>query len=233
MRLATAYRLLLDPEPVAEGTEAPAKASEAAKAPPTLDEMRKVVEERGVDSAARMLLELSEDNFKYRSRLREAEGRVPEGAVVLKGEDARRWEKFKALGDPASVEKELAEGRDAKGWQARRLKEDNLASVAELHGWKPSVLKRLGAELEVEVGEHPTEKADGKPVRVGFVVTRGDDGKEQGRKPLDEYAREQWGDFMPALKGEPERLTAAQRPDPRDPKVAAEQSRPPALTGAF
>src|SRR5690606_12299543 len=111
---------------------------------PTLDDMRKKVEERGVDYAARMLLEMSEDNYKSRSRIRDLEARIPgEGTLVLKGDDVKKYERFKALGDPADVERRLSEGDEARTWKAGRMKQDRLSEVASLHGWKPSVLQRL------------------------------------------------------------------------------------------
>jgi len=189
---------------------------------PTLDDMRRKVEERGVDYAARMLLEMSEDNYKLRDANRELRARVPgDDAVVLRGEDARRWHQYGEIGlAPADVKKLREEHGTLASWKKGREQADRLDGVATLYGWKPPVLRRLAAGLDVEGGDHPTEKdKDGKPVRVkkGFVVTRGDDGQESGRRPLDEYAEANWKDDLDALKGPPVKSTAADREDPRRP----------------
>lgn len=216
------YRLLLDPE-AGDGNgdkdKAPPKDEPKDRAP-TLDDMRKKIEERGVDYAARMLLEMSEDNFKFRSRIRDLESKAPgDDAVVLRGDDAKHWQQYRDLGRPGDIRGWLDERKDFKGRLDEIGREKTLAEAAALHGWRPSALTRFAKAdgLDVVVDDSGEKDKDGKPVRKGFVVTRGDDGQESGRKALDEYAEAHWKDDLDALKGPPAKSTAADREDPRRP----------------
>jgi hypothetical protein len=185
---------------------------------PSLDDMRQKIEERGVEGAAKMLLELAEDNFKYRSKLRDLEGRLPEGAVVLKGDDAKAWQTYRDFGRPADIKAAMEERQNLASWKRDRERSDTVAQCATLHGYKASVLERFakadGLSIVIDTLDQKTK--DGKPVQKGFVVTRGDDGQET-RTSLDEYAERHWTDGLDALKEAPTRPKAADRPDPMKP----------------
>lgn len=221
------YRILLDAEPVEGGNDPKPEPKPEPKAP-TLESARAAAEKLDVDGFARKLLELQEDNFKYRQRLREAEGRLPEGSLVLKGDDAKAWSQYRDLGRPQDIRTMLDERKTLSEWKRGREQADTLAEAARLHGWKPSVLTRFAKAdgLEVVVDDDPEAKdQDGKPVRKGFVVTRGDDGQER-RTPLDQYAGTQWQAELEVLREPPAKQTAADREDVRRPEPKDGDARP-------
>ncbi len=130
-------------------------------------------------------------------RLRAA--RVPEGGVVLSADEAKVWEKVKALGEPDAIAKKIADGAEAIQRLASIEREREDAEVAELAGYNAAVLTRL-RESEGFAVEVRTVKQDGKTVRVPYARKTGSDGKPTGDAvPLTEYAEEHLTLFMPAL----------------------------------
>lgn len=116
---------------------------------------------------------------------------APEGAVILTGDDATTYTAYQALGKPDELKTRLGE-RDQFQGELTTLKRDALLrDVAQAAGFKPSVLKALGADREYEFREL---EIDGKSVKQPFVK----DGEEF--KPLATYAEQQWADFLPALR---------------------------------
>lgn len=89
-------------------------------------------------------------------------------------EELDNFNKYKELGEVDTIASELS----AK----QTLERQNLVSqVAELTGFKTSVLSKLATDVEFEVRE-------GK----AYV----------GDKTVEEYAEETWADFLPSLKEE-------------------------------
>lgn len=151
--------------------------------------------------AVRMAEELAGvlgDNYKLREQRRDLNGEIatlkpkvaPEGATVLVGDEAAAWAAYRELGAPAEVKGRLDQFGNVQGELTGLKRDATLREVAEVAGYKPAVLARLGADLEYVVRD-ATE--DGKPVKRAFVVT------DKGERPLVEYAEQQWGDFLPAL----------------------------------
>lgn len=148
--------------------------------------------EGGRDAAGIVLLQ---ENRSYRERIRELErqveqlqGQVPaEDAVVLDDEQAQQWQAYQDLGTPDEIRQQRG---DYESLQRRQV----LTQAAAAHGYKAPVLERLAGDLTVEMRE---EKQDDKPVQVAYVVP-GEDGNGQAAR-LDQYAKEHWSDFMPAL----------------------------------
>ncbi|SMB93325.1 hypothetical protein [Deinococcus hopiensis] len=137
------------------------------------------------------------ENANYRDRIRTLEGEVektklPDGSVVLSKADAERYAAYQALGKPDELKTKLADGETATSELGTLKKRDTLRTVADKVGYKPSVLERLGGDLtfeEIEVdGEKAGEKVKTYGVKLADKVV-----------PLDQYAKEQWGDFLPAL----------------------------------
>lgn len=89
-------------------------------------------------------------------------------------EELEKFNKYKELGEVDTISQEL---------QAKQQLEYEsvLSEVADLSGFKPSVLSKLGEGLTFEVRE-------GK----AYV----------GDKTVEEYAQENWADFLPSLKAE-------------------------------
>lgn len=152
---------------------------------------------------AEKINDLERDNYKDREKLRDRDARikeleakqVPDGALVLTGDDASRYQAFTALGKtPDEVTAALTQA-DAAITERDQLKRSmTIRQVAEASGYKPAVLERLGADLTYAVKD-VTETVGGKQTTVkrAFVVT---DGKET---PLSDYAAAEWADFLPAL----------------------------------
>lgn len=142
------------------------------------------------------LMHLLNENHGLRGKNRELTDRVPEGSVVIKDEDAKLLNLYRELGDPKDVRKALAEGSTSKANEARLLKERLDGEAAELHGYKPAVLKTLARDREIVI---ENEKVNGKDARVAYVM--GVDDKGQPTKtPLDKFAEAEWKEFLPSLK---------------------------------
>lgn len=131
-------------------------------------------------------------------RIRELEAKLPRpGAVVLEGDDAKRWAEFNGLGKPDDVRKALAERATFAAENATLKRDGELRAVAEKAGVKFAVLRTLAAPT-LAFGEG---KAKGKDGKEAPVVTVKDGDAEP--VPFEQYAAEKWGDFLPALKAEP------------------------------
>jgi len=141
------------------------------------------------------------ENATYRDRVRTLEGEVaqaklPDGAVVLTKEQAAQWTEYQALGAPAEVKTKVESGTQASEKLAGFERREQLRGVAERVGYKPGVLEKLGGDLTFEELEVDGEK-EGEKVKTYGV--KGADGKVQ---PLTEYAKANWGDFLPALSAQ-------------------------------
>ena len=141
---------------------------------------------------------LYSENFQYREQLRQlreqltaAQGRVPaEGTVVLTPEQAKTWAAYQALGTVDVISQGLKEKETALGELGSLRRAATLRDAAAAAGFDPDVLGTLAGSLEFELRDVTT---DGKTVRAAFVK----DGQNQVR--LEEYARQKWEKFTPAL----------------------------------
>lgn len=170
-----------------------------------LAKVQRLIERAGGANEAVMTL-LSE-NAQYRERLRvkaqelEAEKkRVPEGAVVLSGDELTAYQSYQALGTPdelKTAKQKLAEAETELFTERRNVR---LRDAATITGFDPEVLDSLartadGTLIDFELIEAEVER-DGKRVKervphvkVGDTSTR-----------LTEYAEQHWQKFMPSLK---------------------------------
>jgi hypothetical protein len=141
--------------------------------------------------------QLYRDNYDLRQKNAELRGKVPaEGAVILTGDDATRWQAYTALGAPDEVQAALSEGSTAKAEAARLQRAQTVQQAAQAAGFKPAVLERL-------IGDLPLALADGKAT----VQT------EAGAVDLAAHAEAAWPEFLPALR------TSA---DPLPPRVPSQ-----------
>lgn len=171
---------------------------------------------RSGNDAIRMAEKLYDDNFKLRQKNTTLKQSVPgDGAVVLKGDDAKKWEKYRALGEPAEVKASLDSGRDAATKLEAVGRAEGYRKVAEAAGYKPSVFARLAEQdgLSVELVEDAKSKGkDGKPVLVAVVK-----GEGETTTPLNEYVDQHWSDLKPALGGDQAKEKVAPATPPRRP----------------
>jgi hypothetical protein len=148
--------------------------------------------EGGADATAQLLFQ---ENREHRQRIRELEQRVPgEGAVVLTGDQAAAWQAYQGLGAPNDVQQRLTAAEQAQQELSGLRRAEQVRSVAEAAGYRPTVLERLAEGLEFEVRE---EQRDGQTARVPYVVSG-----EGHAEPLTSYAQQHWADFLPALSAQ-------------------------------
>jgi hypothetical protein len=159
-----------------------------------------VLQQYGNDAIrmADRVAELERDNYRYREQKRDLTDRVkalegkqiPEGAVVLTGDEAQAYDAYKGLGTPADLTKRLGDADAATTRLAELEREGKLREVADAAGYKLSVLKQIGGDREYELRD---VTADGQTTKVAFVK----DGDTA--KPLAEFATTAWADFLPSL----------------------------------
>lgn len=148
--------------------------------------------------------DLKSENHKYRSRLREFKKQVEEqeselgklraqikpkdGTVILEGDDAKRWDAFKALNKtPEQITAALEEGEKAKGKLAELDWSASARKAAEAAGFEADAflafpgVKDLSFEVKREtVDGKETDRAyvkagnETKPLDMTFVETRED-----------------------------------------------------------
>lgn len=185
------------PAPTPTPTPAPTE-----KAPDLKEAAKTLVEKHGDANAA--VVTLLNENYKSRDTIRDLKAKVPaEGAVVLTGDDVKAWQKYNALGKPSDLEKGLNEGNKAKTTVAGYRKAEHNAKVAEVAGFKPTVLATLAKDLDIEIRDAVDK--DGKPVKdkAGNVVREAVvKGEGDTVTPLAKYAETNWADFLPSLKGD-------------------------------
>jgi hypothetical protein len=87
-------------------------------------------------------------------------------------------ESYKKLGEPEHIVDAISERNTIK-------RQGAIAIAAQLYSYKPTVLDKLAKDLEISVKED-----------AAYVVIDGAETK------LDDYANENWSDFIPSLKAE-------------------------------
>lgn len=169
---------------------------------------------RSSDAAA-LARQLFEENFRYRTELREAQRQLPaQGAAVLTPEQAQAWAAYQALGAPDQVATNIQ--------QAATLRRDlELRSVSDAAKVSFDVLKTLAGSLAFEVR---SEQVNGAAANVVYVKDA--DGKDV---PLDTYAAQQWAAFLPALRPAAAAATGAPSTGASNPAAQRGTQPPPAF----
>lgn len=187
------------PESVPEG-----KTPETPAPPDLVKVAESLVVKHGDTTKALMVL--LDENYRHRETARELKAKLPaEGSLVLTGEDAKVYQRYRALGDPHTLATALTERdhlREVNDGVARDKLHSEVAIVA---GYKAAVLSRLATTDNVDlVIEDLKDKAGrpvmdklGKPARGAFV--KNEDGSFTD---LSEYAAKHWDEFLPALKAD-------------------------------
>lgn len=121
---------------------------------------------------------------------------VPKGARVLTKEEADAYDAYVALGKPDELKTKLDDGEKAATTLADRDKADAVRTAAEASGYKQTVLgDRLKADGLTEVPTVREVERDGKKVQVAYVKDA-----QGAEHELTEYAKKNWGDYLPALQ---------------------------------
>jgi hypothetical protein len=160
------------------------------------------------NSALRVLIQ---ENQGLHGLLSDAEARLPaDGSVVLSGDEAKAWKHYRELGEPADVRKAVAERDQFRAEAGTLRKKEVVREAATLHGFRPAVLEKLAAEVEVAVVDGKGK--DGKPARLAVVREPGAKEGETVETPLADYAAARWADFLPSLQSEPQRAAPGTPP---------------------
>jgi hypothetical protein len=156
-----------------------------------------VLEQYGRDALrlAEKLADVQSDNYRLREERRslkqslaDAQGKVPGAdAVVLTKDEAAALDAYKALGAPDAIKQAMDANGEATAKLAKLEKAERLRAAADAAGFKPAVLERLAADLDIQT---ETTK-EGKP--LVYVVVNGE------KTALADYAAAEWADFLPAL----------------------------------
>jgi hypothetical protein len=136
----------------------------------------------------------------------ELKAKVPEGAVVLTGEDAKAYEAIQAAGGLKEASKRLESFEELRKKDERRTREDGLGDAGETEGWdRKATVKALSrdsefAGLPFEVKEETREiesggKKEKRTVKVGYVTV---DGKQV---PLSDWVQKNADHILPVLTG--------------------------------
>jgi hypothetical protein len=135
-------------------------------------------------------------NERLQIEVDQVKGQVPEGGTILTAEQNKLFESYKALGKPADITAAVSERDELKGKAALRDRESQLRDAASAHDMNPNLFVRLALQDNLVVDEIRKEGEGEEAVTVAFVRVN-----EDGSKPvrLDNYAKEEWAEFMNGL----------------------------------
>lgn len=161
-------------------------------------------------NAMSLAAELFVDNYNVREQNRQLKQQQPaQGAVVLSPEDAKKWKAYQELGDPAELKTQLATAAETKARLDKAERDAVITKAAEGLNWKAPVLvdRVTVSGITVVLKE---ETVDGEKVQVPYATWKeGTKGSEvQKEAKLEEYAKEKWADFLPALEAGAEQQQA-------------------------
>lgn len=151
------------------------------------------------DQIQRTIRKLKSENAERRTTNAELEQKlkdseVPEGAVVLKKDEAAKWEEYKALGEPSEIKAKAQKADELQARVEKNEREKAIREAAEAAGYKPTVLTDLADAkgLQFEIRDEKGE--DGETRKVAFVTPEG--GKPES---LTAYVEQNLADYLPAL----------------------------------
>lgn len=147
-----------------------------------------------------LIAEKNEDRATYKrevARLQQeldaARAKVPADSLILKAEEARQWEEYKALGLVTELKDLKAQKAELEGELGQVKQSSHLGNIASDMGFTARVFTDLN-KLNALQYESVSEETDGaKP--TWYVKT-----PEGHRLQLGEYAKTYWKDFMPSLQ---------------------------------
>lgn len=149
--------------------------------------------------------ELEADNKGQRDEIRDLKEKVPgDGALVLTGEDAKRYPTLAELGDPKEVAEKLQAGEAARAALADVQWRENARAAATAAGLNPDAFLALpgvkGLDFEIR-----TEKDGDEEVRRAYATPKeGDDRKPVALSTDYIEARDDWKPLRPALVAKPD-----------------------------
>lgn len=146
---------------------------------------------------------LQRENAELQTENERLSGLIPPvGAVVLTGDDATAWPKFKALNIAPDKIAEALKERDTLASQvADRDRKDVITRAAEELKWKPTILAKIASAegLHLEFKD-VNQTVDGKQSKVSVPHVRLAKDEKATLEPLAEYAKRELKDYLPALR---------------------------------
>lgn len=158
--------------------------------PDLLDQARRTLDKNR--NATKVVARLLEDNHEQREQIRELQAQVaPKGAVILTGDDAKAWEKIKALGKPEDIEKAVKEHPDLLKFKTERETTDATRNVARMMDYDPEVLVDVtnARGLEYEVRSETVKDTNGKEEKRQVPHVRVKGQANAKFEPLGEFAK--------------------------------------------
>lgn len=195
-----------EPQPTPTPTPSPTPAPTPAPTPtPTvgggnvdLSAVAAGLLQKASGNPVKVISRLLKENHEGREKVRDLSSKLPpDGAVVLSGDDAKRWETYRSLGDdPAKIKEALDSGAQAIEWKSNHERDQSYSAAAKAGGYNEPLFKRLAAQDGIKVVTKEEANAAGKKVARPYVVN--DKGKETA---LADYVAANWGELADALGG--------------------------------
>lgn len=165
----------------------------------------------GPDGLRKKIETLETDNAGYRSKVKELEGKqVPEGAVVLTGEEATAYPTLKELGKPEEIKGKLEKLPTLEAEIARRDREAARDAAARALGIEGNDLRPFAGSdaLSYETREEEVELQGGKREKRPVPYVKDGEGKEH---KLVDFGKAQWGRPFEALLSQDRRQSTQER----------------------
>ena len=184
---------------MAENNEPNEEPNEEPLAPGGRLDVDRLIAENGDAKAALRVLalkvnEVERRDARYRERLREWDERVPEGAVVLKGDDLDAYNKLKAFGAPDEIQAKLDKAAEDAQYRAQLEREAEFAKVAAAAGVSLAALQSAKGSDAVEYEIETTKGEDGEDTPVVYVKEG-----EGERVAFSDYVDTHWAPLKSAL----------------------------------
>jgi hypothetical protein len=161
--------------------------------------------------------DLRAERRTWRTEKTTLEGKaLKDGQVAVSADDAKALDAYKPLGTPDELkviktehgtfktDKERLEGENTalKANEAKTKRENDLRDVADVEGYKFSVLADRDSATPGLTYEIKDVEVDGKKVKKAFVKFKNGEGDNAPieEKALSEFATQKWADYLPALQ---------------------------------
>lgn len=164
-----------------------------------------LIQNKGGGDASKALSAMVEENYELRTKNRNLKAEndslkqtKPEGSLTLSKEEVAAYERYKALGKPEDLEKNLKDAVEIANQLQAANEEKKISSASSMFGLKANVLKDLlsakGVSLELTEIDVTDDKGATSKKPSAFVV------KQDGSKArLDDYVKSDLADYQASL----------------------------------
>lgn len=148
---------------------------------------------------------MSDENRRMRDERRAMEGKLAEftaaGVVVLKGDDAKAYESYKALGKPDEIKVKLDELPALKTKVVDSERRTAAQEAAKHLGWNPDATAGMIGDKQLEVTLVDGKDKDGKDIKIPHVRPAAD--PKAVPVPLAKWQTDNASYLTPALTAKP------------------------------